>query len=142
MKKLLLVLFLMININLMASNHYVTAEEKIYTSVLQALYGNKNLKIWCDDKMKSDIFSHIAHVSLTKNPQNADILFVFHSFDIVSKKPKFVGSYALLKHYRSEAIGGFYWQKGRPNLLFLRANLSKAHLMLSKALQKYIEDSF
>ncbi len=136
-----IVFFLLLSFNLSAST--ISAEEKIYASVLHALFPAKeNIVVWSDDPKKEQIFSSISHVIVTDTKERADILFLFHTFHIKSKKPKFVGSYVLLKHYKDDAIGGFYWQKGRPNLLFLRKNLLKQGLRVENSLQKYVEDSF
>jgi len=142
MKKLLLILLLLLNVTVMASAKGLSAEQKIYASVLGALYGESRVKLWCDDEKKAEMLSLLNNIALTKDKSDADILFVFHSLDLESDKPKFVGSYALLKHYKNDVIGGFYWQKGRPNLLFLRSNLKKQHLEVGAALEKFVEDSF
>ena len=137
--KYLIVILLISAINLTASIESV--EQKIYASVLKALYGNdKRVAVWTDDQEKRVVLYHINNVKVVKDPQKADILFVYHNMDINSKKPIFVGSYRLLKHYKDQAIGGFYWQKGRPNLLFLGPNLQKLGMHVDKTLKQYIDE--
>jgi len=137
--KYLIAILLITAINLTASIESV--EQKIYASVLKALYGeDKKVTVWTDDQEKRVVFYHIHNVNIVKDPQKADILFVYHNMDINSDKPIFVGSYRLLKYYQNKAIGGFYWQKGRPNLLFLRSNLKKFGMHVDKTLQQYIAE--
>jgi len=137
--KYLISLLVIVAINLSAS--IVSVEQKIYASVLKALYGkDKTVLVWTDDQEKRLVFYHIANVKIVKDPQNADILFVYHNMDINTDKPIFVGSYRLLKHYKDKAIGGFYWQKGRPNLLFLGPNLQKLGMHVDKTLKQYIDE--
>lgn len=132
---------LLLSHNLIASN--ISAEEKIYTSILKALFPNNGkVIVWTDDNTKDAIFSHIKNSYVTQKREKANILFIFHTLNIDSKKPKFVGSYPLLKHYKKDAIGGFYWQKGRPNLIFLQENLKRKGLHVNGTLKHYVEDSF
>lgn len=36
-------------------------------------------------------------------------------------------------------VGAFFWQKGRPNILFYRERLDAMHITLGKEFEKYIE---
>ncbi len=36
-------------------------------------------------------------------------------------------------------IGAFFWQKGRPNIIFYKKRLQKKHIKLDKSFNKYIE---
>ena len=143
MKKIVLFLFLIASVfplELMAS--HINAEQKIYTAVFHELLPDKNIiKIWTDDKEKERTLQMLPFVKFVKNKQDADILLIDHTEGIGTHKMKFVGSYSLLKAYKNDALGGFYWKKGRPNLLFLRDNLEKRKIQLSPRLQKYIEDT-
>jgi len=139
--KYILIFTLFLGVSLTAST--ISAEEKIYTSVLHALFPQKRqVRIWTDDKVKQALLKNIKGSMLVKSKKDADILFLYHTSNIKIDKPKFVGSYALLKHYKKDVIGGFYWQKGRPNLLFLKKNLVKNGLFVHGSLEKYVEDSF
>ncbi len=135
MKKIILIFILFISV-LSANN----AEEKIYTSILNAIFPTSyEIKVWVDDAQKRHVLKQIRDVNVVSKISEADILFIFHKIDIRSNKLKFVGSYALLKRYKKDALGGFYWQKGRPNLLFLKHNLDKKHLTLPREFSKYID---
>ena len=81
----------------------------------------------------------IINVIIVKTPQEADFLIIKHSLNIKSNGLKFANSYKILKYYRESVIGGFYWQKGRPNILFLEKNLEHNHLILPESMQEYIE---
>ncbi|BAF69420.1 conserved hypothetical protein [Nitratiruptor sp. SB155-2] len=121
----------------------LTTEQKIYTTILKALFPKDSIiRIWTDDPTKEDLLKLLPlNIKLT-HKSNADILILYHTPNIKTDKMIFVGSYNLLKIYKEQAIGGFYWQKGRPNLIFIKPNLQKYHLILPKELQKYEEESF
>jgi len=140
MKKIALIYFLFtlsFSVELFAFS--ISAESKIYSNVLHGLSVQKEIKIWTDDKSKEEQFAKIQNVICVEKKEDAEILLLFHTLNIKSSKLIFVGSYTLLKHYKQEVLGGFYWQKGRPNLLFLKENLEKHGLVLPQNLTDYID---
>lgn len=53
------------------------------------------------------------------------------------EKPTIVLSYrAFLK--RGDAVGAFYWAKGRPTVIYLAPRLEKFQLQVTQKLQKYV----
>jgi hypothetical protein len=116
-------------------------EEKIYDLILHTLLPqHKTIKVWCEDSSKEQIFKEIKGVKCIDTPQKADFLLLSRSRMIDAKGLKFVTSYKLLEEDQKSAVGGFFWQKGRPNILFLRSNLEKHHIVLPSSMQEYIED--
>ena len=138
MKKIFLLL-VALTILLFGKNE--SFELRIYNQVLHALFPHKEVvKVWSDSFQKRKMLARLHNTRLTSDPKNADFLLVTKSENLNVNGVLFVTSYHLLKHYKKSAIGGFYWKKGRPNLLFLRENLQKRGLHLPKSFQKYIED--
>ena len=118
-------------------------EKQIYTHIIDALYPQKAtiVKVWTDDTSKLKILQSIPQVKIVKKPQEADFLVVHKEKNLQSKGLIFTTDYHTLEVYKERAIGGFYWQKGRPNILFLRQNLKKYHIKLPEDMQEYVEDS-
>jgi len=118
-------------------------EKQIYTHIIDALYPQKAtiVKVWTDDTSKLKILQSIPQVKIVKKPQEADFLLVHREKKLQSRGLIFTTDYHTLQSYKDRAIGGFYWQKGRPNILFLRQNLKKHHIKLPREMQEYIEDS-
>ncbi len=117
-------------------------EVQIYKKIANTLFPRRTrIYVWSDTPKVYKILSAIPRVIIVQNKEMADILFVTHDTTLHTKKMKFVTNYRLLKIYKESAIGGFYWQKGRPILLFLRKNLQKYHCVLPQGMQKYSEDS-
>ncbi|MEA2100001.1 MAG: hypothetical protein U9P72_07715 [Campylobacterota bacterium] len=138
MKKLIILILLAANIIASTSD----VELKIYKNILSSIFPNKKaIKVWSDNSKKKKLFDKIDKVEIVSNQNSADILILYKQKPQTSDKIVFIGTYRLLKKYHKEAIGGFYWQKGRPNLLFLRKNLNSHNIHLSKDLEKFIEDN-
>ena len=115
-------------------------QKRIYHTIIDSIFPHKDtIYIWSDTPKKDKFFSNMKNVTLVKTPQEADFLVIKHSLDIKSKGLKFASSYKILKYYKDDILGGFYWQKGRPNILFLEKNLEKHHIILPKSMHDYIE---
>jgi len=117
-------------------------ERKIYTHILYSLYPQQTaIKVWSDDANKLKLLQNIPRIKVVQNPKEADIIVLQKSKNVPGDALLFVTDYHLLEHYKKRAIGGFYWQKGRPNILFLKPNLLKHNIQLPKDMQEYIEDT-
>ena len=124
---------------LFASN--MQYEQKIYATLLDNIFAGKLIvKVWTDDLQKERMFLKLSNVQIVKNAENADILIVEREKNLPEGKLIFATNYLILKDYEKEAIGGFYWKKGRPNIIFLRANLSQHQLKLPRSFDSFIED--
>ena len=135
-------IFLFITLSGLLFSANVNTERRIYQHILHALYPHKeSIAIWSDDQNKKDILQNIPKVKLVKTPQQADFVLLHKKKGIDTKGLIFVTDYHLLKYYDKDAIGGFYWQKGRPNILFLKQNLKKHHIKLPADMQEYVEDT-
>jgi len=139
MQKIILILILCTSF-LNASNDIST---KIIATLLKQLEGNK-YRVWIDPHTeKNSIIITKEQLNTTKHCEDASILLLYSDTPIDSKcknKVIFVLDYALL-HKNTNAVGAFYWKKGRPNIVFIRPRLEQYKLKLSKSYDKYIEDS-
>jgi len=117
-------------------------EVKIYDIIFSSFFPKKEtIAVWTDNHKQDEILYKLHHVRLTYVMRNADILLIAHSTNIHNDIMKFVTSYKLLQHYKESVVGGFYWKKGRPNIIFLRKNLQKYDINLPTSLSKYIEEA-
>jgi hypothetical protein len=48
--------------------------------------------------------------------------------------------YDLLKKYPN-SIGSFFWQKGRPNIVFIKSRLENQNIVLDSAFDEFIEEN-
>jgi len=139
---LIKIIFLLITLSGLLFGANINTERRIYQHILHALYPHKeSIAIWSDDKSKKAILQNIPKVKLVQDPKKADFVLLNKEKGIDTKGLIFVTDYHLLKYYNKDAIGGFYWQKGRPNILFLKSNLKKHHITLPPNMQEYVEDT-
>jgi len=137
--KNIFIIFLLVS-NLLASS--LEIEQKIYTVVLFTIFPHKStINIWSDDERNRKLLSSLSlDIKIVENIQDADLLLITHTYNIQTDKMVFVGKYSLLKEYNKSAIGGFYWQKGRPNLVFLHKNILLYHINLPNDMKEFEED--
>jgi hypothetical protein len=120
-----------------------TIEQKIYKVIIEALVPNQEtIRVWSDDKKYSKLLSSVDNIIFINNPNDADFLLLdhYHKGITHARGVIFVTNLQLLEDMQKSAVGGFFWQKGRPNILFLRQNLRKEHITLPNSMQEYIED--
>ena len=136
------IIFLLLTLSGLLFSANFNTERRIYQHILHALYPNeKSIEVWSDDQKKRDMLQSIPNVKLVQRPEQADFVLLHQKKNITTKGVIFVTDYHLLKYYDKDAIGGFYWQKGRPNILFLRPNLQKHNISLPEDMQEYVEDT-
>jgi len=137
------ILFLLLFLPLLLSASKQEYELKILSTIADALFPNtKVVKVWTDTQKSTLFLEKMKKIQIVSTIAEAEILLLTKENDIKSKKMKFVTSYKLLKRYKNTTLGGFYWKKGRPNILFIRKNLIKYKRKLPKSMLKYIEDEF
>jgi len=132
LKKLLLaVIFIS---NLFANNYEVRLYEKIIPSIFQKdkviVYASKDIK---------EFFLNKHLFSITTDCNKADIIVGKKFKDLNTeclKKPFFTTSYRAYRKYKN-AIGAFYWKKGRPQLQFELQKIEQFNLFLPNSLKRY-----
>jgi hypothetical protein len=116
-------------------------EQRIYDLIIHALLPQKQeIKVWSDTKEKEELLAPMKNVKIVSTPEKADFLLLSREYTPSVQGIKFVTNIQLLESAQESVVGGFFWQKGRPNILFLRKNLQKHHIKLPKAMQEYVED--
>jgi len=113
-------------------------EYKIIQKIAHALTSKKTISIY------TDVPKYLKHkkidgITFTNNCQHADIALLRHFSQSCTTKPVIVLDYMLLKK-QPNALGAFYWQKGRPNITFLEKHLQRNHIKLPKEFDIFIEE--
>ena len=129
---LILILSLCLNAN------DLTIEKKIYEVIFDAVSYKANPAVYTDVPIASlelttDKFTR------TNVCKEADIVIVTkNTIDARCLKKIILGTrYRHLK--KPYVLGAFFWQKGRPNIVFKRRNLIKKRVNLPKSLQEFVE---
>ena len=137
--KLFLILSLVTSI-LYSSETVIAA--KIIDKTMTALFPEKKiLKSWGSTAYHRDIISKATHLIESKTANEADVCLVGAKIPASIDKDRIIFTTDIDLFYDDKrVIGAFYWQKGRPNLIFLRERLEFYKLPISSELQDFIED--
>jgi len=111
----------------------------IFNAIAIDLTKKDKPKVYLHENIKS-IQQYPKNLDIVKNCKIADIVILSTIKDIPSlckDKILFGTRYTHLKDKR--VIGAFFWQKGRPNILFYRDRLEKRYIKLDASFDKYIE---
>ena len=134
MKKLLISLLLFAQL----SANDVKIEKTIYESIFSSLHNENKPVIYSDSDVDS-LGLGSEYFTLTKVCENADIVLMTQSAlpEECQDKVVFGTRYRHLK--KEYVIGAFFWQKGRPNIVFQKEKLDKHHIILTNSLSAYVE---
>jgi len=138
-----IIFFLSIPFILFASSHEISLEQKIVTKMAHAIVKKttKSLKVWVYGGKLPSGFHEGNNFEVVSSCRDADILLIDkEGFEEESckKTPLLVLDYELLSKYRS-ALGAFFWQKGRPNIVFIAPRLQRHGIKTSNKFAQYVE---
>lgn len=78
-------------------------------------------------------------LSLVKNPNAADIILVDSFAEIPKDNTKIIFTTNASVFKKNEnAVGAFYWEHGRPKIIFLKHRLNAKDITISKSFQRYV----
>jgi len=132
-------LFLLIFLSTFAFSSDKVLAIKIYLSIAKELSSKSEPKFYLHGNIKH--LSENLDIRRVENCEESDII-ILHSMEELSSKCSdkliFTNYY---KTYISneEIVGAFFWQKGRPNIVFRREVLQDKKIILSASFNKYIE---
>jgi len=132
--KLLLVIFL--NINLFANDKAVA--KKIYISIAKSLSSIDEPSFYLHGNIK---YLSTNNIKKVKKCSKADLVIVNNLDNLpldCMDKLIFTTNYKTFM-LNENIIGAFFWQKGRPNIVFRKSVLDKKGIYLDASFQKYIE---
>ncbi len=116
-------------------------ETQIIDRIASSMFPSQKITVWGETAEQKYIIEKSHKLYPAENIHSARLV-------IVSKKvPENIPSNAILisTEYSLLAkepriVGAFFWQKGRPNILFIRERMEKANIVLGHEFDKYIED--
>jgi hypothetical protein len=110
-------------------------ERYLFEKLFQTLFNKKIIKVYTDKK-DAQIIKNSSVLKIVKSCKNADL--VLNVTDMNCSKPLFVLDYYVYKNH-PEAIGAFYWRKGRPQLRLRKKLIKKYHLHVTKDFEDFLE---
>jgi hypothetical protein len=112
----------------------------IFDKIITGISKKENVKIYVHKQIKS-ITNYKEKFNIVDDCSKADIVLLSTTNDIPStckNKILFGTRYSHLKN--KNVVGSFFWQKGRPNILFYKSRLLKNNIKLDSSFDKYIEE--
>ena len=134
MRYLTLILIFFSTIISGADSHW---EGLIVEKILLSISHNRDLNVYSQDKHVVELLKNIKKVHLTKNCGEADIVLSNLHYNERCHKPEIVFNYSKYKD-RPEAIGVFFWQKGRPTIRFSEQRLKEFGLHIDGEMAKFV----
>lgn len=139
MKKLFfeLILFLLIQSQYLLAFDIETAS-KIYDKLFYAVFKKEDIKVYVNDDEYKKMISLSQYLKLTQKIENSDIIIITKEEELneIKDKVAFTIDKELLEK-NANIIGAFYWNKGIPEIIFLKERLVKYNLDLSESFKKY-----
>ena len=128
MKKLLIVFFTFSFV--FAQN----IEVKLFSKLFTTLFNKKTVYIYSENKKYSDINS--IFLKNVEDCNKADVVLGVSKY--CKNKPHFLLDYY---NYKDDpnALGAFYWRKGRPQLRLRKKIIDKLHLHISPDFKEFLE---
>ena len=129
---------------LVASTNTNLIKASLFSLIVELLErDNPYVQVYIDSKEYKDIPKYVKKYKFTQNCLDADILFV----DKLSELPKeciyehkvFVTRYIDFIKNKDKVIGAFFWQKGRPTIIFNKQMLDYFGITLPPKYSKYID---
>ena len=112
----------------------------IFNMVIKNIAHKNTPKVYLHVEIES-IKKYPKDLKITTNCSDADVVVLSTLKNIPSTckdKILFGTRYSHLKN--NNVVGAFFWQKGRPNILFYKKRLDKYNIRLGSGFDKYIEN--
>ncbi len=113
---------------------------KIFNLVVKEITKKENANVYIHTDIDS-LRKYPGTINIVTDCEKAEIVLLSTTKELpikCNKKILFGSRYSHLKN--QNVVGSFFWQKGRPNILFYKKRLKKYNINLSPSLDKYIDD--
>ncbi len=140
MKRAFFILFIITSL-------FANRAEELKAMLLEAVAGllNENRErvyVYIQDERLKDLSRYFKKVVAVENCFDADMVFA-KDVEKLSKecraKKIFATRYSSYKKSKDISMGAFFWQKGRPTIIFNKRVLSRFHIVLPDKFKKYEE---
>ena len=137
MKKLIITLILSF-LPLFSSE--ITTASKIMEKISSALIQKNEISVFAKDSRNIEIVQFSNKLKNVLSCEESDMILTKIKINSLCNDKVLVFATNYLAFMKSpNAIGAFFYQKGRPNIIFREENLKKHNIILPKEFEKYIE---
>lgn len=140
MKALTLLLAFVISTVVLASD--LQWESLILEKMLHSMSKEKRVLVYADNPEMKQIVEMLkdTNIAPTDRCEDADFILVAKGDKNVCDKPEIVFNYASFLH-DPNAVGVFFWQKGRPTIRFSAQRLKRYGLHIEGELSKFVSSN-
>ena len=132
-----MVLFLLLVLSNTIAASDIEWEALIVEKMLTSMATEKEIKVYAQEKRLDQVCKEMHNVSKIDNCNKADFVLVGKELPESCKKPEIVFDYNTFKK-DSNAVGVFFWQKGRPTIRFSSKRLKQFGLQVEGELAKFV----
>ncbi|WP_457744143.1 hypothetical protein [Sulfurimonas sp.] len=112
-------------------------KELILKKMLHSISKSKTISIYSNDKSLTNEFKNSNSIEIVKTCNKCDFILAKEGVATSCKKPMIVFSYYKYLH-TPNAVGVFFWQKGRPTIRFSVKRLKYFGLNVKGELSKFV----
>ncbi len=142
MRRYILLIFILLSLCAFAEDNSFSIEKKILTKISHVLVPEKKvISIWYFGSKIPLSLSNNSFFDIVDDYKKADLIII----DEIGWKVKLdlhipivVLEYSLLKDY-PDAVGAYFWQKGRPNIVMITPRIDKIGIKLPAEFKRYAE---
>ncbi len=141
MKLVKKVIFILLLFSQTANAFDVKTGAKIYDKLFYAVFQKDSILVYAKDPLYKSVILNSQNLKLANSAEEASIIII-SSQDEVTNKTKNKLLFATDNDIfidNENAIGAFYWQKGRPEIVFSKARLKNAKLSITQEFERYLK---
>ena len=109
----------------------------IIEQMLDGIAKNGITKVYTEDKNLKKLIENLGKIDLVDNCNDATCVLASLPKNEKCKKPEIVFNYQNYKANKN-AVGVFFWQKGRPTILFSQKRLKKFNIKIRGEVAKFV----
>jgi len=135
LKIIITILFIYIFLN--ADDYDTQWEGRIIAKILDSISNENIVNVYTKNKRMLLLIKDMENIHVNKLCDKADIILSSQDKNVSCTKPSIVFNYKTYLH-NSNAVGVFFWQKGRPTIRFSSSRLGKFHLKVRGELTRFV----
>jgi len=133
------ILWIVIFYSIEAMSFDVDTASKIFNKILTGIFSKPTIYVYTPNPSYVEVIHRAKNLVVTKNKTKADILLLtdLNELRVDQNRLSFTTSLSVLRK-RETVIGAFYWEYGRPKIVFIKKRLEHSNISLAKPFEKYI----
>ncbi len=132
----IVVLFIL---NIQFSNAFdIETASKIFDKLFYAVLQKEEIFVFTKDEEYKKVIINSKYLKIVDDSTKCDIILANDKNDFKSSNNKMVfTTQKELLDEQENVIGAFYWNKGKPEIIFLKERIEKNNLKLQEGFEKY-----